>query len=98
MLGPDFAAGWPAYFGAEPPNAVLSFGIEGEAAPVTVVLRLDNPRWNGRRREWRFAARRVPQEGTDPIRFTAATLLIEDASPNLTSMFELTQAPVRGYP
>lgn len=104
VLSPDFAAGWPAYFGAEPPTAALSFGIEGEGAPVTVALRLDNPRWNGRRREWRFAARRVPEQGTapvvlgDPTRFSSATLLIGDATPNPAQMFELAPAPARGYP
>jgi hypothetical protein len=58
-------ANWEAWFGADPPNAVLTYARPGRA-PGSMVVVLTNPSYTAASRTLAFTATRLPREH-DPI-------------------------------
>jgi hypothetical protein len=88
----DFARRFTGYFAGDDPNAVLTYTLRGSQIPVSIVLTIGAPRWDGKRSTWSFPATRIRKKpdnlpGTtvhirpplipNPRGFTHATLLID---------------------
>jgi microcystin-dependent protein len=91
----DFARRFATYFASADPNAVLTYTPSGAQIPVSIVLTVEQPRWNARHATWTFPATRIRKTtdnlpGTtvhitpplipNPRSFKHATLLIDDAA------------------
>lgn len=91
----DFARRFASYFADAYPNAVLTYTPAHKQIPVSVVVTIGHPRWNGRRAAWTFPATRIRKQtdnlpGTtvhinppvipNPHSFKHATLLIDDGA------------------
>ncbi|HWH06438.1 MAG TPA: hypothetical protein VNT23_08380 [Gaiellaceae bacterium] len=57
----DFLRRWKARFGPVPPNAVLSYQVDGEQIPRELVLELRNPRWDADAATMTYDARRITE-------------------------------------
>ena len=88
----DFYARWDQRFKANPPNGVLTYRVEGEPQPVSIVLTLSDPKFDAKKGSVRYAAVRIrkqpdalPGTSTDlippvidnPRSFGAASLFID---------------------
>lgn len=97
----DFLARWAARYATDPPNAVLSFRLPGQAAPQDIVLELTNPRYDRAAASARYDARRItvtadalpgvrhplkPIAIATPNRFEAASLFIDDSDDTVNVM------------
>jgi Pentapeptide repeats (8 copies) len=91
----DFARRFETYFAGSAPNAVLSYTPRGAQIPVSIVLTIRQPRWNGQHHTWTFPASRVRKQPDNlpdttvhikpplipnPGSFTQATLMIDGTS------------------
>lgn len=91
-----FARQFKRYFGKSKPHAILTYTPRAKRRPVSIVLTVEQPRWNAKRATWTFPATRITKHpdnlpGTalqnkspliaNPHRFNRATLLIDDTTP-----------------
>jgi hypothetical protein len=89
----DFAKNFDDYFAKSDPNAVLTFTPTGEKIPVSIVLKIGQPRWNAGSSTWTFPATRIrkkpsgdaaikPPQIANPRRVNGVTLVIDDSIDN----------------
>ncbi|GAA3527903.1 hypothetical protein AFL01nite_02960 [Aeromicrobium flavum] len=71
----DFLARWDGRFAEVPPNAVLSYAVEPDTAPVQVVVEISRPRFDEATSTIVFAAERV---GLTPDRLEGADHPVEE--------------------
>jgi len=91
----DFYARWDERFALDPPNGVLTYRVEGEPQPVSIVLTLSDPKFDAKNGSVRYAAVRIRKQpdtlpGTstelippvipNPRSFGAASLFIDSGS------------------
>jgi hypothetical protein len=65
----DFFKLWPQMFLGDPPNAVLSFGLPGQAMPLNIILTLTNPQYDAKKHTVTYDAMRIRQDEDIPARF-----------------------------
>jgi len=86
---------WESLFADDPPNAVLTFARSGKA-PASMVIEIDNPRYNAATRTLTFIATRIAREH-DPTEKGAnwQRLTTPTAMTSVSLFIDLTPSPSR---